>query len=73
MQKTSFRWPKLWHEICLLKEVVDTRPGKPEQWETVAETLTSVFGVPVKGRGCREHLDLMIKKFKQEERKALKR
>ena len=28
--------------------------------------------ISLKGRGCREHLDLLIKKYKEEDKKALK-
>ncbi len=72
-RKPSFRWPKLVHDIALLKEVVAERPMKAETWDSVADTLSVLFGVIVSGRGCREHLDLLVKKFKADEQKALKR
>jgi len=70
-----FRWPKIEYDIALCKEAIDVRPSKHEDWEQLANKLTGLFGLeePLKGRGCREHLELLIKKFKAEERKALKR
>ena len=38
-----FRWPKLVHDISLLKEVVDKRPSKPETWDEIAKTLSGMF------------------------------
>jgi hypothetical protein len=42
-------------------------------WDGVADTLCVLFGATVSGQGCREHLDLLIKKLKADEQKALKR
>ena len=64
---------KLVHDIALLKEVVAVRPMNVETWDGVADTLSVLFGATVIGRGCREHLDLLVKKFKADEQKALKR
>ena len=73
-----FRWPKVENDIALLKEIVTRRPSKADEWEDIAEFLSSLFStdnnpVVLKGRGCRERSELLIKKFKSEERKALKR
>ena len=56
-------------------EVIQLRPGKAEDWDAVAASLTSAFNLtePLKGRGCREHLELLVKKYKSEDNKALKR
>ena len=73
-----FRWPDLVHDIALVKEIVANRPTKPLYWEAIAVTLSSAFStteklVELKGRGCRERLDLIIEKFKAEDAKSLKR
>ena len=66
------------HDIALAKEVISLRPEKPVDWDTIACTLSSTFSsedkpVVLKGRGCRERLELLLKKFRDEDRKALKR
>ena len=68
-----FRWPKIEHDLALVKEYTESRPSKPDEWDEVAKRLSLVFQSEVKGRGCREHLDLLIKKHKANEKKALKR
>lgn len=68
-----FRWPKVEHDLALVKEYTESRPSKPDEWDEVAKRLSVVFQSEVKGRGCREHLDLLIKKHKAHEKKALKR
>ena len=76
---SPFRWPKLEHDIALLcKEVIAFRPKRAEKWDTLALALSVIFStedntVSLKGRACREHLDLLLKKFKADERAALKR
>lgn len=75
----NFRWPTVYHDISLAKEVYSTRPEKPSDWEVIAAKLSVLFStkddksISLKGRGCRERLDLLIKKYKEEDRKALKR
>lgn len=73
-----FRWKKVEYDISLCKQFVGDKPDKPEKWEALASTLTEVFQkegglVQLTGRGCREHLMLLVKKYKSEEAKALKR
>lgn len=74
----QFRWPKVENDIALLKEIVARRHSKADEWEDIAEFLSSLFStvnnpVALKGRGCRERSELLMKKFKSKERKALKR
>ena len=74
----SFRWPDLSNDIVLAKEVVSVRPAKPYEWDSIAATLSVLFStedkpVMLKGRGCREHLELLLKKFKDEDSKSLRR
>ena len=56
-----FRWPKVEHDLALVKEYTESRPSKPDELDEVAKRLSVVFQSEVKGRGCREHLDLLIK------------
>jgi len=73
----GFRW-ELNHDIALAAEVISKRPHKPVDWLDVAETLNTSFSteakpVQLKGRGCRERMDLLLKKYKEDDKKALKR
>ena len=74
----QFRWPKVENDIALLKEIVARRPSKADEWDDIVEFLSSLFStennpVVLKRRGCRERSEVLIKKFKSEEPKALKR
>ena len=73
----GFRW-ELKQDIALATEVVSKRPHKPLDWSDVAEDLNASFStdnkpVQLKGRGCRERMDLLLKKYKDDDKKALKR
>lgn len=76
-----FRWPEVRHDIALAKEVVQNAPEKPTDWEKIAETLSNLFtswtkthqSIEIKGRGCRERMDRLVDKHKENEAKALKR
>ena len=73
-----FRWPELSHDKALLLEVATTKPERPADWEDTALNLSLAFSmqnnaVEIKGRACRERLDRLIHKFKNEDEKALKR
>ena len=72
-----FRW-SLEQDIALCDEVCSTRPEKISEWEAIAECINDMFSteeteLDVRGRGCRERLQLLIKKYKKEDRKSLKR
>jgi len=74
----NFRWPLLYHDIALAKEVISLRPEKPSDWGNIATKLSAIFSskekpVMIKGRACRERLDLLLKKYKEEDVKALRR
>ena len=46
-----FRWPKVENDIALLKEIVARRPSKADEWDDIAEFLSSLFSTennPVK-------------------------
>lgn len=72
----GFRWD-LKQDIALATVVVSKWPHKPIGWSDVAEDLNASFStedkpVQLKGRGCRERMDL-LKKDKDDDKKALKR
>ena len=74
----NFRWPLLYHDLCLAKDVISSRPEKACDWEAIATKLSTLFStddkpISIKGRACRERLDLLLKKFREEDCKALKR
>ena len=74
----SFRWPDLFSDIALAKEVVSLCPAKPHEWDSIAATLSVLFStedkpVMLKGRDCRECLEFLLKKFKEEDSKSLRR
>ena len=72
------RWPLLYHNIALAKEVISLRPEKPSDWGNIATKLSAIFSseeksVMIKGRACRERLDFLLKKYREEDVKALRR
>lgn len=65
-------------DIALATEFARERPEKPSEWDKIAESLSELFSndekkVPLKGRGCRERMDRILKKYKEEDAKSLKR
>ena len=61
-----FRWPKVDQDIALCKEIIARRPTKVDDWEDIAEFLSNLFTtennpVQLKGRGCRERSELLVK------------
>ena len=74
----SFRWPYVAHDVALATEVASVRPTNATEWDQIANTLSASFSttqreVEIKGRGCREWMDLLIRKYKVEDARALKR
>ena len=62
--------------MCI--KVTKQRPKKPADWDEIPTTLNAQFltkekNMQLKGRGCRQHLVLLLKKYKEEDAKALKR
>ena len=73
-----FRWPDTKHDIALAQEVAAAKPTSSQDWEIIAATLGTLFStkdkpVELKGRGCRERMQRLIEKFKQEDARSLKR
>ena len=70
-------WPLLDGDIALAQEVAAAKPTTSQDWEIIAETLGTLFStkdkpVELKGRGCRERMQRLIEKFKQEDARSLK-
>lgn len=70
-----FWWLKVEYDIVLCKEYIDYWLKKYEDWEYLVSMFCILFDLNglLKVRGCWEYLDLLIKKYKVEERKVLKR
>ena len=73
----GFRW-ELQQDIALASEVATSCPQKLQDWDEIAVTLSAAFSsdekpVQLKARGCREWMDLLLKKYKDEDTKSLKR
>ena len=53
-----------WHDVALAKNVICFRPTKPVDWDEIAAKLSEAFSaakgklVELKGRGCRERMDI---------------
>ena len=75
---SPFQRPELWHDVVLATEVAARCLQKPQDWEDIAQALSQAFATPekavqLKGRGCRERMDLLVKKHKNEDAKAPKK
>ena len=73
-----FRWPLLYHNISLVKDVISVRPEKACDWDMIAAKLSALFStddkpISIEGRACRERLDQLLKKYREQDAKALKR
>lgn len=74
----GFQW-SLEHDLALCTEVCSARPGKSlAEWLSVADTLNKRFStaskdIALKGRGCKKRIALLVKKFKAEDKRSLKR
>lgn len=73
-----FRWPDPLYDIALAREVAAKRPQKPQDWDAIAEVLSKDFStedkpVELKGRACKDRMNLLITKYKAEDARSLKR
>ena len=73
-----FRLPTTSNDIMLATEVAARKPKSPADWETIAGILRKAFSsddkqVDLTGRACRERLERLINKFKEEDKKSLKK
>ena len=74
----NFRWPSLFHDVFLASEIISLRPEKSIDWASIATKLSTLFSsdekpIMITSRACRERLDLLLKKYREEDAKALKR
>ena len=77
--KKKFRFSQE-QDVFLLREVLATNPfsndgkNQKEKWTKIADHLNACDkGFKVDQRLCREHTDLLVKKFKSDNRESLKR
>lgn len=73
-----FRWPTTSNDIMLATEVAARKPKSPADWETIARILSQAFSsddkqVDLTGRACREWLERLMNKYKEEDKKLLKK
>ena len=73
-----FRWPTTSNDIMLGTEVAARKPKSPADWETISGILSQAFHsgdkeVDLTGRASREWLECLINKFKEKDKKSLKR
>jgi hypothetical protein len=71
-----FRWPSIENDIALAREVAASRPEKSNDWDEIATRLSEHFSidgkyVDLKARGCRERMDRLLSKYKQEDAKSI--
>jgi hypothetical protein len=65
-------------DIVILEEIIESRPfsvahGKSQAaWQTVSDAVSVTIGRIVNAKSVRERFDVMIKKFKQDERASLR-
>ena len=62
----------------LATEVAARNPSSPQQWDEVAEVLSKAFSnkklsIELTGRSCREHMDRILGKYQQDDKRALKK
>jgi hypothetical protein len=66
------------NNIMLATEVAARRPTSSLEWDVIAGILSNAFStvekpVDLSGRACRERLERLLKKYKDEDKKSLKR
>ena len=66
------------HDLALATETASRRPNRPTDWDAIAAKLSEQFSTPgnpvqLKGRSCRERVDLLLRKYVEEDKKSLKR
>lgn len=71
----SVRW-NLEEDTALCVEVFKMRPESSAQWAEIADDLNRRFQfrkISFTDRSCRDRMNLLKKKYKNEDRKSLKR
>ena len=73
-----FRWPSIENDLMLATEVAARNPKNGAEWETIACVLSKAFStddksVEVTGRACRERLERLTAKYKEDDKRSLKK
>lgn len=73
-----FRWPSMLNDVMLAKEVAAHRPKSGAEWDGIASNLSKAFStaekpVDLSGRACRERLERLLNKYKDEDNRSLRR
>jgi hypothetical protein len=66
------------HDIMLAKEVAARRPNLASDWDSIATALSEAFStdekkVDLTGRACRERMNRLLQKYREDDRKSLKK
>ena len=72
----GFHW-KLNRDIALTSEVISKCPQKPTDWVELAEVLSNSFSIEekpmqLKARDYRERMDLLLNKYRDDDKEVLK-
>ena len=78
LEMSPFRWPLPKHDIMLAKEYAARKPDKIDEWDSIALVLSSEFGTEDKpivltGRACKERLRRLLDKYKDDDKKSLRK
>ena len=62
----------------LMKDLISVRPEKASDWDIIAAKFSELFStdekpISLEGRASCERLDLLLKKYREQDAKALKR
>ena len=73
-----FRWPSINNDIMLATKVTARNPKSTVDWESIAGILSQAFSTDAKkidltGRACRERMDRLITKHKEDDKISLKK
>ena len=61
------------NDLMLATEVASRNQKNGTEWETIPCALTDDKSVEVTGRACREQLDRLIAKYKEDDKRSLKK
>ncbi|XP_070574413.1 transcriptional regulator ATRX homolog isoform X2 [Ptychodera flava] len=76
-KRIALRWT-VQQDVDLLKEVVASRPDTSAEWQAIANNLMSHWSwaedrTKISPRSVREHADLLLSKFKENDKKSMKK
>ena len=66
------------YDLSLATAIASASPSKPAEWDVIAAKLSEQFSskdnhASMKDRGCRERLELLLKKYQDYDIKTLKK